>query len=319
MAREEVTLTLGGPNTLRVEESDNGITVDQVDEAGTSERVEIPGAGPAVAAHDAAADAHADIRAALDAQSAIYPAAGATYNETEHRIEATLSDVAAINAFDEVVLIAPLVAAADAAAEISFRPTLSGGAAAPGRLRHADGSLVVGGEIIANTVYVLLKSANADYFLLDAHTLTAAEVADAGSVVPGLVSGQLLGALIATVPAGMDGRNGSFERTIFRAAATQPAQPTAPVTVANAGDSPTLPANTHATPPDSTQPIWASIQRRAAGNATAVTYTTWRRWDGTDGAPGTPGADGPTFTKVADQAAAEAMPDDDDIFYWWPA
>ena len=30
------------------------------------------------------------------------------------------------------------------------------------------------------------------------------------------------------------------------------------------------------------------------------------------------GTEVPTFTRVADRAAAEAMPDDDGVFYWWP-
>ena len=80
---------------------------------------------------------------------------------------------------------------------------------------------------------------------------------------------------------GDDGTHGSFERTIFRAAASAPATPTAPNSVTDDAD-PTLPTGWAATPPTGDTPIWASLQRVARG-ATAVTYTTPRRWDGADG------------------------------------
>ena len=75
------------------------------------------------------------------------------------------------------------------------------------------------------------------------------------------------------------GSSGSYERSIFRAAATAPAIPTTPNAVTNPGDNPALPALWSATPPDSTLTIWASFQRIQRGR-TAVTYTTPRPWGG---------------------------------------
>ena len=85
-------------------------------------------------------------------------------------------------------------------------------------------------------------------------------------------------------PQGRPGESGSYERTIFRAADDVPTTPTAPSSVATENDLPTLPSGWAATPPsvDDNTPIWASIQRRAAGSTT-VTYTTPRRWNGLPG------------------------------------
>ena len=96
------------------------------------------------------------------------------------------------------------------------------------------------------------------------------------------------------------GNPGSYERTIFRAAATAPATPTAPASVA-LGANPTLPANWSATPPSGDTAIWASIQRVARGSLFVV-YTAPRRWDGVDGTDGMGGGGGLTV------AALDALP-----------
>jgi len=90
---------------------------------------------------------------------------------------------------------------------------------------------------------------------------------------------------------GDDGISGSYERTIFRVGASAPATETAPNSVASAGVAPTLPAGAAATPPDTTQTIFAAIQRVAPGSTT-VTYTAYRRWTGPPGPRGPIGPDG---------------------------
>ena len=83
---------------------------------------------------------------------------------------------------------------------------------------------------------------------------------------------------------GKDGIPGSYERTIFRAAAAAPPTPTTPNSVVG-GANPTLPTGWSATPPTGVTAIWASFQRVARGTTT-VTYTAPRRWDGEDGVAG---------------------------------
>ncbi|MCY4247492.1 MAG: hypothetical protein OXE95_07960 [Chloroflexi bacterium] len=89
---------------------------------------------------------------------------------------------------------------------------------------------------------------------------------------------------------GDDGLAGSFERLLFRAAASAPSAPTNS-SLASADDTPALPSNWAAQPPDTNQPVYATFQRVARG-ATAVTYTTPVRWDGPMGARGMPGGFG---------------------------
>ena len=133
---------------------------------------------------------------------------------------------------------------------------------------------------------------------------------------------------------GAPGVNGSFERTIFRAASSRPATPTSPNSVTG-GANPALPASWSASPPGGTTAIWASVQRVARG-ATAVTYTTPVRWDGEDGTDGATGARGPTgatgpagatgakgsngtsitLTRYASAAAAPATVPANTIAYW---
>lgn len=86
-------------------------------------------------------------------------------------------------------------------------------------------------------------------------------------------------------PVGRDGLSGSFERTLFRSGETMPPTPTAPATVATPDTDPAVPAGWQTFPPDTTDPIWASIQRVARGS-TDVTYTGPDRWDGVDGTGG---------------------------------
>ena len=86
-------------------------------------------------------------------------------------------------------------------------------------------------------------------------------------------------------PAGTDGVPPIYQRWIFQAAASQPSAPTAPNAVATAGDIPGLPTGWAYAPPDSTQPIWASLQT-VPQDRTVVTYTTPDRWDGEDGSGG---------------------------------
>ena len=78
---------------------------------------------------------------------------------------------------------------------------------------------------------------------------------------------------------------GSFERSIYRASESSPTTPTSPNSIANSSDTPTVPTGWSDSPPDSTDPIWASIQRVNRGSKT-VTYTTPRQWDGADGESG---------------------------------
>ena len=86
-------------------------------------------------------------------------------------------------------------------------------------------------------------------------------------------------------PAGVDGSPPIYQRWIFQAAATRPSAPTAPNVVANAGDIPGLPTGWFYAAPDSTLPIWASLQT-VPQDRTVVTYTTPDRWDGEDGSGG---------------------------------
>ena len=86
-------------------------------------------------------------------------------------------------------------------------------------------------------------------------------------------------------PAGADGNPPIYQRWLFQAAATQPSAPTAPNAVATAGDVPALPTGWFYAPPDSTLPIWASLQTVPQGR-TVVTYTFPDRWDGEDGSGG---------------------------------
>ena len=86
-------------------------------------------------------------------------------------------------------------------------------------------------------------------------------------------------------PAGVDGAPPIYQRWIFQAAASRPSAPTAPNAVANAGDVPGLPTGWSYDPPDSTLPIWASLQT-VPQDRTVVTYTNPDRWDGVDGSGG---------------------------------
>ena len=90
---------------------------------------------------------------------------------------------------------------------------------------------------------------------------------------------------IVTGPAGSDGLPPIYQRWLFQANPTQPPAPTAPNAVANAGDVPGLPTGWFYAPPDSTDPIWASLQT-VPQDRTVVTYTTPDRWDGEDGSGG---------------------------------
>ena len=86
-------------------------------------------------------------------------------------------------------------------------------------------------------------------------------------------------------PAGTDGVPPIYQRWIFQAADSQPSAPTAPNAIASAGDIPGLPSGWFYAPPDTTQPIWASLQT-VPQDRTVVTYTAPDRWDGADGSGG---------------------------------
>ena len=90
---------------------------------------------------------------------------------------------------------------------------------------------------------------------------------------------------IVTGPEGRDGVPPIYQRWLFQANANQPSAPTAPNAITNAGDIPALPSGWFYAPPDSTQPIWASLQT-VPQDRTVVTYTTPDRWDGEDGSGG---------------------------------
>ena len=86
-------------------------------------------------------------------------------------------------------------------------------------------------------------------------------------------------------PAGRDGGTPIYQRWLFQASSSKPSAPTAPNAIANAGDIPGLPTGWSYAPPDSTLPIWASLQT-VVQDRTVVTYTDPDRWDGVDGTGG---------------------------------
>ena len=90
---------------------------------------------------------------------------------------------------------------------------------------------------------------------------------------------------IVTGPSGRDGVPPIYQRWIFQASAENPGAPTSPNAIANAGDIPGLPSGWFYAPPDSTLPIWGSLQT-VPQDRTVVTYTTPARWDGEDGSGG---------------------------------
>ena len=107
---------------------------------------------------------------------------------------------------------------------------------------------------------------------------------------------------------GLDGKAGSFERILFRAANSEPATPSEPSSIDDPADTPLAPANWNTNPPIGTLPIWASIQRVARGG-TDVTYTAPVRWSGADGEDGEDGLAG-SFERslYRAQAAQPAAP-----------
>ncbi len=90
---------------------------------------------------------------------------------------------------------------------------------------------------------------------------------------------------IVTGPAGRDGVPPIYQRWLFQANAANPGAPTSPNSIGTAGDIPGLPTGWSYAPPDSTLPIWATIQT-VQQDRTVVTYTFPDRWDGVDGSGG---------------------------------
>ena len=130
----------------------------------------------------------------------------------------------------------------------------------------------------ANTSWLAQYDAQPTYTIIltwGTTTIYQARRSGAWADVTGLLRG----------PAGADGIPPIYQRWLFQAAATQPPAPTAPNAVAAAGDVPGLPTGWHYAPPDSTEPIWASLQT-VPQDRTVVTYTTPDRWDGEDGSGG---------------------------------